>query len=344
MAGFENENGACQSRVLFAGSVQANHHLSHDNRGQIWVAACYMKPMRDVVIPYVKELRFEYGVLEPLSPNVRRLIAHNPSPFTYAGTGTYVIGHGRVAVVDPGPASPEHIDDLLRALGDETVSHILITHTHLDHSPGARLLTARTGARTYGFGPHGRTPAEDVKVEEGADFEFVPDHRLSHGEVVQCEGFEVEAVHTPGHCSNHLCFQLRAERALFSGDHVMGWSTSVISPPDGNMADYLRSLTLLLGRDDARFYPTHGAPIDDPKPLVQAFIEHRHAREEQILECLRGGPRRIEEMVPVMYAAVSPMLYPAAARSVFAHVLHMLETKRIACDEAPSIEAVYRLP
>lgn len=300
--------------------------------------------MGDVVIPYVKDLHFEYGVLSPLSPNVRRLIAHNPSPFTYAGTGTYVIGHGRVAVIDPGPAASEHIDNLLRALGGETVSHILITHTHLDHSPGARLLTERTAARTYGFGPHGRSPEDDVKVEEGADFAFVPDERLADGDVVQCDGFEVEAVHTPGHCSNHLCFQLRGERAFFSGDHVMGWSTSVISPPDGNMADYLRSLTRLLGRDDARYYPTHGAPIDDPKPLVRAFIAHRHAREEQIVECLREGPRRIREMVPIMYAAVSPMLYPAAARSVFAHVLHMLATERIKTDEPPTIDAVYRLP
>ncbi len=303
--------------------------------------------MDDVVIPYVKDLQFEYGVLEELSPNVRRLIAHNPSPFTYAGTGTYVVGRGQVAVIDPGPESREHIDHLLRALRekDEAVSHILITHTHLDHSPGARLLKELTGAPTYGFGPHGVSArAEGAKVEEGADFAFVPDHRLNDGDVVNGTSFALEAVHTPGHCSNHLCFQLQDERALFSGDHVMGWSTSVISPPDGDMADYLASLTKLLGRDDARYFPTHGAPIADPKPLVQAYIAHRHARERQILTCLADGPSTIQAMVPKMYAGVSERLYPAAARSVFAHALHMIETGRIATDGEPALGGTYRLP
>jgi glyoxylase-like metal-dependent hydrolase (beta-lactamase superfamily II) len=304
-----------------------------------------MRLMDDVVIPLVKDLRFEYGVLEQVSPNVRRLIAHNPSPFTYAGTGTYVIGRGSVAVIDPGPSSSEHIDDLLRGLGGDSVSHILITHTHLDHSPGARLLKERTGAPTYGFGPHGGSArGEDDKVEEGADFAFVPDVYVKHGDVLEESGFTVEAVHTPGHCSNHLCFQLQSEKVLFSGDHVMGWSTSVISPPDGNMADYLRSLTLLLGRNDARYLPTHGPAIEDPKPLVAAFIAHRHAREAQILECLAAGPSTIGAMVPKMYSAVAKALYPAAARSVYAHVLHMLETGAVATDEAPLLTATYRLP
>jgi glyoxylase-like metal-dependent hydrolase (beta-lactamase superfamily II) len=300
--------------------------------------------MADVVIPLVKELHFEYGALEQVSPNVRRLIAHNPSPFTYAGTGTYVVGRGKVAVIDPGPASSEHIDNLLRGLGNESVSHILITHTHLDHSPGARLLKERTGAATYGFGPHGGSERPEDKVEEGADFAFVPDVKVAHGDVLDSDGFSIEAVHTPGHCSNHLCFQLQAEKLLFSGDHVMGWSTSVISPPDGNMADYLRSLNLLLGRDDARYLPTHGPAIEDPKPLVAAFIAHRHARERQILECLQAGPQTIQEMVPNMYAAVSKALYPAAARSVYAHVLHMLGTGALATDEPATLKATYRLP
>jgi glyoxylase-like metal-dependent hydrolase (beta-lactamase superfamily II) len=300
--------------------------------------------MADVVIPLVKDLHFEYGVLEQVSPNVRRLIAHNPSPFTYAGTGTYVIGQGKVAVIDPGPASSEHIDNLLRGLGNESVSQILITHTHLDHSPGARLLKERTGAPTYGFGPHGGSERAEDKVEEGADFAFVPDVVVNHADVLSGQGFSVEAVHTPGHCSNHLCFQLQSEKLLFSGDHVMGWSTSVVSPPDGNMADYLRSLNLLLGRDDARYLPTHGPMIEDPKPLVAAFIAHRHAREEQILECLHAGPSTIQAMVPKMYAAVAKALYPAAARSVYAHVLHMLEMGTITTDETPTLNATYHLP
>jgi glyoxylase-like metal-dependent hydrolase (beta-lactamase superfamily II) len=300
--------------------------------------------MDDVVIPLVKDLHFEYGVLEQVSPNVRRLIAHNPSPFTYAGTGTYVVGRGEVAVIDPGPSSPEHIENLLRALAGETVSHILITHTHLDHSPGARLLKERTGARTYGYGPHGGSERPEDKVEEGADFAFVPDVVTKHGDLIEGKGFALEAVHTPGHCSNHLCFQLQSEKLLFSGDHVMGWSTSVISPPDGNMADYLRSLKLCLDRDDVRYLPTHGPAIEDPKPLVAAFVAHRHAREAQILECLASGPSTIQAMVPKMYAAVAKQLYPAAARSVFAHVLHMLETGALKTDEKPTLTATYRLP
>jgi glyoxylase-like metal-dependent hydrolase (beta-lactamase superfamily II) len=300
--------------------------------------------MDDVVIPLVKDLHFEYGVLEHVSPNVRRLIAHNPSPFTYAGTGTYVVGRGSVAVIDPGPASSEHIDNLLRGLEGETVSHILITHTHLDHSPGARLLKERTGARTYGYGPHGGSERPEDKVEEGADFAFVPDVAVKHGDVIEGKDYAIEAVHTPGHCSNHLCFGLQSEKLLFSGDHVMGWSTSVISPPDGNMVDYLRSLNLLLGRADGRYLPTHGPAIEDPKPLVAAFIAHRYAREAQILECLAAVPSTIQAMVPKMYAAVAKGLYPAAARSVYAHVLHMLETGAVATDERPTLTATYRLP
>ena len=310
------------------------------NEGAAW----YIKPMADVVIPYVKDLRFEYGVLEQVSPNVRRLIARNPSPFTYAGTGTYVVGHGRVAVIDPGPDSPEHIENLLAALGSETVSHILITHTHLDHSPGARLLVERTGATTYGFGPHARSQRDDgVKVEEGADFAFTPDERLTDGAVISGPDYEIEAVHTPGHCSNHLCFQLQNDKTLFSGDHVMGWSTSVISPPDGNMADYLRSLALLLERDDERYFPTHGAPITKPKRLVESFIAHRQAREEQILQCLAQGTTTIREMVPKMYVGVNPVLYPAAARSVFAHVLHMIEEGKVQTEGEPTLGGTYRL-
>jgi len=311
---------------------------------------CYIWPVADVVIPFVKDLRFEYGALESVSPGVRRVIAHNPSAFTYAGTGTYVVGHGEVAVIDPGPASPEHIDNLLRGLAErgEHVTHVLITHTHLDHSPGARLLVERTGASTYGFGPHGgglrAQEGDDDKVEEGADLAFVPQIAVKDGDVIEGRGFALESVHTPGHCSNHLCFQLKDERVLFSGDHVMGWSTSVISPPDGDMTDYLQSLSKLLGRDDVRFLPTHGPPIEDPHPLVAAFIAHRRAREEQILLGLARGPQRIAELVPHMYASVSPLLYPAAARSVYAHVLHMLEDGRLATDEPVSLHATYHLP
>jgi glyoxylase-like metal-dependent hydrolase (beta-lactamase superfamily II) len=292
----------------------------------------------------IKDLRFEYGVLERVSPNVRRILARNPSPFTYFGTGTYVVGHGRVAVIDPGPALSEHVEALLRGLGDEQVSHVLITHTHLDHSPAARELVTRTGAAIYGFGPHhGHEHATGESVEEGADLAFVPDVRVKDGDVIAGDGFSFECVHTPGHASNHMCFALREESALFCGDHVMGWSTSVVAPPDGNMGDYLRSLDRLIGRDDARYYPTHGAPIDAPRDFVKALRKHRNQREQQILDCLAQGTTRILDMVPLMYVGVPTLLYPAASLSVYAHVLHLIERDAITTDEPLTLTASFRL-
>jgi glyoxylase-like metal-dependent hydrolase (beta-lactamase superfamily II) len=296
-----------------------------------------------MAIPFRHEPAVEYGVTSTVSPLIRRVVARNPSAFTYHGTGTYVVGHGQVAVVDPGPALVEHVDALLAALKGERISHLLITHTHMDHSPAARLVAERTGARTFGFGPHGQGGYErGAKVEAGADLAFVPDVQLAHGQSVEGDGFTIEAVHTPGHCSNHLCFALREERTLLTGDHVMGWSTSVISPPDGDMGSYLASLTLLLERDDRLYLPTHGPAIDDPKPFVRAFIEHRREREAQIMACLERGVDQIADMVPIIYAGVPKMLHGAAARSLFAHVLHLLERAMVECEsEQPALGARY---
>jgi glyoxylase-like metal-dependent hydrolase (beta-lactamase superfamily II) len=295
-------------------------------------------------IPFVRELQFRYGVLEDVVPNVRRLVAQNPGPFTLHGTGTYVVGRGRVAVIDPGPASRAHIELLCAALAGEEITHILVTHTHADHSPGARLLAAKTGARTYGFGPHalGRYQRGEV-VEAGADLDFTPDQRLAHGEVLELGALRIECVHTPGHCSNHLCFALPDTGVLFSGDHVMAWSTSIVSPPDGDMGQYLASLEHLLARDDSLYLPTHGALIADPKPFVRAYLRHRHTRERQIVTCLAHGVDRIAQMLPGMYVGLPESLLPAAARSVFAHLLHMLERELVACDGPPSLDAAYRL-
>ncbi len=295
-------------------------------------------------IPFVKDVRFEYGVLEDVAPNVRRLIARNPGPFTHVGTGTYVIGRGRVAVIDPGPDLPEHIDNLRAELAGEEIAHILVTHTHADHSPGARQLKALTGAPTYGFGPHasGRYQRGEV-VEAGADLEFVPDRVLRDGDLLEADGLRVEAVHTPGHCSNHLCFALPEQGALFTGDHVMAWSTSIVSPPDGDMAEYMASLQRLLTRKDTRYFPTHGAPIEDPKPFVEAYVRHRKQRERQILECLAAGTHTIDAMVPLMYVGLPPFLFPAAARSVFAHMLLLVEQERVRCDGEASLTASYGL-
>ena len=293
-------------------------------------------------IPFVKDLEFEYGAVSELSPLIRRVIAKNPSAFTFHGTGTYIIGRGKVAIIDPGPAIPAHVDALMRAVEGEEVTHILITHTHMDHSPAAKSVKQKTGAPAYGFGPHGGRQG-GVQVEEGGDYEFEPDVVTGDGDVIEGDGWTVEAVHTPGHTSNHLCFALREEKALFSGDHVMGWSTTVVSPPDGDMTAYMASLEKLLPRDDQRYWPTHGTYIDRPQAFVQAYIDHRHAREAQILDCLGSGAKKIPEMVAVMYADVPKLLHGAAGRSVLAHLIHVAGEGRVECDGEPTADAVYRL-
>lgn len=297
-----------------------------------------------VSLPLNRELSFEYGTIEQVAPGIRRLVANNPSPFTFHGTGTYIIGTGSVAVIDPGPRDPEHIDALLRGLGDERISHVLVTHTHMDHSPGCALLRERVDAPTVGYGPHGAGKAEDgVVVEEGGDMAFDPDIVARDGDIIEGEGWSVECVYTPGHTSNHLCFAYREQRALFTGDHVMGWSTSIVSPPDGDMAQYLDSLNKLLDRDDETYWPTHGAPVTEPKTLVRAFIAHRREREEQILERLEAGDRRIDAMVPTMYVGTPEFMYPAAARSVFAAMAYLVQRGDVVCDGDPTLTSEYRL-
>ena len=291
-------------------------------------------------IPFVRDLEVEYGTATELTPMIRRVIANNPSAFTFHGTGTYIVGRGEVAVIDPGPLDDAHIAALLQALDGETVTHILITHTHNDHSPAAAPLKAETGAPTYGFGPHGGD-RHGLKVEEGGDWNFKPDHVIGDGTVIEGPGWSFEAVHTPGHTSNHICFALRDENILFTGDHVMGWSTSVIAPPDGNMADYLASLKKLLDRDDKVYWPTHGPAITKPQPFVRAFLVHRSMREQQIKRCIGDGATTIEDLVKVIYASVDPRLHLAASRTVLAHLINMVGDGRVACEGEPDIDAVY---
>jgi len=294
-----------------------------------------------VTIPFRIEEKPAYGHLETVSPLIRRIVAHNPSHFTLHGTGTYVVGHGHVAVIDPGPDLPEHVDALLDALRGETIERILVTHTHRDHSPAAAAVKRATGAPTAGFGPHAAT--EGPAVEEGGDRDFVPDQVVRDGDVVAGPGWHFTAVHTPGHTSNHLCFALAEEHLLFSGDHVMGWSTSVIVPPDGNMGDYLRSLEKLLRRDDQRYRPTHGGPIEDPRPFVAAFIEHRREREAAIVARLAAGDRKIPAIVDAVYVGLAPRLKPAAARSVLAHLLELVQAGRVSSEGPSALEAEYWL-
>lgn len=317
---------------------------------------------------------FDYGAVMRMTPLLRRVVCRNPTPFTYKGTGTYIVGTGKVAVIDPGPPLSSHVDDVLAALGPgEQVTHVLITHTHSDHSSLTGRLQERTGARAYGFGPHGvvRTYDPNDRVDfsayftaeektrfdrewddlpdeikrEGPDLDFRPDERLSDGDVVHGDNWTLQAVHTPGHCSNHLCFYLKEEKSLFSGDHVMGWATSVVSPPDGSMQDYLASLRKLLPLKAERYWPTHGPAITEPDRYVRAFIAHREERERQILSSLREGPRRISDLVPGMYAGYDKRLWYPAANSVYAHLLHLVDTARarVIDGEEPRLTSTYGL-
>jgi glyoxylase-like metal-dependent hydrolase (beta-lactamase superfamily II) len=278
------------------------------------------------------------GHVEALSPLVRRITCANPGPFTFRGTGTYIVGRGDVAVIDPGPRDEQHIAALQRALVGETIVAVLITHTHGDHSPGARLLD--TDAPKYGFGPHPFVAREaelaaatrraanvdaapSTSQEEPSDFQFVPDVMMSDGDVVRGNGWTIEAIHTPGHISNHLCFALYEERTLFCGDHVMGWSTTVLPAPDGHLGDYLASLHKVASRPFDRYLPTHGPQIPVPHEFVAELIQHRHARRAQVLEHLRVGPTTIGDMVASMYVALDARLVTAAGRSVLAHLLQL---------------------
>ena len=298
-------------------------------------------------IAFNREHDVDYGACEQLTPLIRRVTANNPSPFTFKGTGTYIIGRGEVAVIDPGPDDEAHLQALLQALGAERVSHILVTHTHSDHSGLVPKFKAATGAPVYAYATHtkneGNIESGNVELDASADHDFKPDVELAHGDTIEGGDWTFEAVFTPGHMSNHMSFALPQEKALFAGDHVMAWSTSVIAPPDGRMSDYMASLDLLLTRDDEIYWPTHGGPVHDPKPFVQAFIEHRQAREHAILERLAAGDDTISDMVPKIYQGVDPKLFPAAAMSLLAHMEYLVEKGDVTTNDAPNVQASYQM-
>ena len=270
------------------------------------------------------------GTAVRLTPLVRRLLAPNPSPFTFTGTQTHIVGNGEVAIIDPGPAIAAHIEALVEAVRGEQVAAIVCTHTHVDHSPGSRAVAAATGAPIVGCAPIAF--AEEGEGDESFDRDYAPDRVLADGERIEGEGWSLEAVATPGHTSNHLCFALQKEGVLFSGDHVMGWSTSIVSPPDGDMAAYRASLEKLLHREDRVYYPAHGDPVEEPHKHVRGLILHRNHREAQILAELSGGPASIPEMVASMYRQIDLGLHPAAARSVLAHLIDLQARGLVRCD------------
>lgn len=292
-------------------------------------------------IPFRKEMTFEYGLAAAVTPRVRRVVANNPSAFTFHGTNSYIVGRGTVAVIDPGPMDDAHVDCLARAVAGERVSHIFVTHTHLDHSPAAALLKQAVGGEIVGALP--RALPEGAATVESIQWDFTPDRILSPGETFEGDGWTLSAVPTPGHMSNHHCFALAEDRVLFSGDHVMGWNTTIVSPPDGNMKEYLDSLGRCIERDDALYLPGHGPPIENPRPFVRAYLNHRRMREGEIVNCLEEGAATIPEMVKRMYAHLPERMRGAATRSVLAHMEHMVETGRVACDGLPAAESVYRL-
>jgi len=323
------------------------------------------------------EDEFEYGVAQTVAPSVRRVIARNPSKFTYRGTGTYLIGEGDIAVVDPGPELESHRDALVDAIGDHTVRAILITHCHADHSPLAAWLKETTGAPTFAFGPHAATtdtwdlgvlpddfgrvpegevddefaaalePGEVPKMEESVDTAFVPDEQVRTGdEVHSFKKLSVRALHTPGHTSNHTCFTLTdgEVRTIFTGDHVMGWSTTVVSPPDGDMGAYIDSLQQVAGRDDHIAVPTHGPPIEHAGAFVGGLVEHRLAREAQVVDAIRRGLTTIPAMVTEMYAAVHVRLHRAAVFSVLGHLVKLVDEGRVESSAgAATLDATYGL-
>ncbi len=277
-------------------------------------------------IPFRKEDKLPPGMVEQVAPGIRRIVCDNPGPFTWRGTNTWLIGRGNgVAVLDPGPEDARHLEAIRAATQGERITHILVSHTHRDHSPGAAALQRATGAPTLGFGPHLTPPDQGG---EGGDHEFRPDLTLPDNAVLEGADWRLTALHTPGHCANHLCFALESDgtdRVLFSADHVMSWSTTVVSPPDGDMAAYMASLARLAAREDRLYLPGHGPPLPDPMPFVAALAAHRREREAAILDALRrAGRATASELVPPVYGpALDPRLLPAAARSLLAHLIKL---------------------
>ena len=299
------------------------------------------------------ELAFDLDFAAPadesvtLTPLVRRIVAGNPGPFTFKGTCSYIVGRGRVAVIDPGPDLPGHVDALLDAVRQETVTHILVTHTHRDHSPAARAVKAATGAPIVGCGRHRAARAladgERDRLEASGDMDHAPDAEMSEGDAVGGPGWTLQALATPGHLANHLCFALPEENALFSGDHVMAWSTTVVAPPAGSMSDYMASLDKLKGRGEEVYWPGHGGAVRDPQRFVRALAHHRRQREASILARLAAGDRTIPAIVAAIYQGLSPALLGGAGLSVFAHLEDLSARGVVTTVGPPSLEGDYRL-
>lgn len=291
-------------------------------------------------LPFRKEIDFAYGAPKELAPGLMRIVANNPSPFTYKGTNTYILGQGATRMlVDPGPADPDHLEAILAALGSARLTHIILTHTHHDHLDGLPALRQATGALACGYGRLTRHPGARAASPAGGEYvelDFKPDVTLRDGDRVEGAGMVLTAIHTPGHAPDHLCFAIEGTSLLLSGDHVMGWNTSVVAPPEGSMTDYLASLERLMGRTDEIYLPGHGGRVYQPQRLVKAFMLHRRMREQAILDCIRAGHATIPAIVEIVYRGLDPRLVKAASLSVAAHVEHLAARGLVHCEGAPT--------
>lgn len=293
-------------------------------------------------LPFKTSMEFRYGEPADMGHGIARLVANNPGPFTFKGTNTYLVGTDTLAVIDPGPDDEDHLAAILAAARGRPITHILITHTHRDHVDGYAALQAATGAITVGYGgvmPTRGTLADSPSGSEFVDLDFTPDLHAETGTVIEGADWRLTALHTPGHAPDHLCFTLDGSPALFCGDHVMAWNTTVVAPPEGRMADYLASLQLLLDRREQLYLPGHGGRIEDGVRMSKAYLLHRRWREQAILGAIRAGHATIPQIVALVYQGLDDKLVKAASLSVLAHVEHLIERGQVACDGKASLAA-----
>lgn len=296
-------------------------------------------------ISFDRSMDFAYGIATEIAPGVRRLVARNPGPLTFKGTNTYLVGRNEIAVIDPGPDDVMHRRAIQAAAGHGRITHILLTHTHRDHSAGLLALREATGALTCGFGisdPRRAAAIRHVEARAVLEHHFEPDVRLTDGDTVSGSGWSLRALHTPGHAPDHLCFALEKSRILFSGDHVMGWNTSVIAPPEGRMSDYLASLERLLAHNFEIYLSGHGETIHDPQRLVRSYLLHRRMREGMILQCVQDGMSGVSDITKRVYQGISPAVITAAKLSVLAHLEHLLERGLVSCDGPPTLDRQFQ--
>ena len=303
-------------------------------------------PPNPMTLEFNMQFEPAHGEAVPVAPGVVRVTVNNPSPFTFHGTNSYIVGKDAVAVIDPGPEDDAHLVALMNAIGGRPVSHIFVTHTHRDHSPLAQRLKEATGAPTVAEGPHRQARplriGEINALDAANDEAFFPDLALADGEAVQGDGWALRAIHTPGHAANHAVFSLDGTGLVFSGDHVMAWSTTIVAPPGGAMSDYMASLDKLIEREERRFLPGHGGPVEAPGAFMRGLKAHRKMRERAILERVRSGDRTIPEMVAAIYRDTDPRLHGAAGLSVLAHLEDLVGRGLVRAEDEVAIDGVFR--